>query len=60
MELSPNSEMLLGGDNWVLEATPRAVVEADADEETTKEVVDGTKVAAATAKYPIFIFWIIL
>ena len=43
--------MLLGGDNLVLEDTPKAVVEdADAEEETTKDVAEGTIAAAATIK----------
>ena len=45
--------MVLGGDNfWVLEDTPRAVVEgADDDDETTKDVAEGTTTAAVNVKY---------
>ena len=45
--------MILGGDNfWALEDTPRAVVEDDAaDEETTKDVAEGTSAATVAAKY---------
>jgi hypothetical protein len=45
--------MLLGGESfWALDDTPRAVDEdVDAVEETTKDVADGTRAAAAvTAK----------
>lgn len=45
--------MLLGGDNfWALEDTPKAVVDDDgADEETTKDVAEGTRAATVAAKY---------
>jgi hypothetical protein len=45
--------MLLGGDSfWALEDTPKAVVDDDgADEETTKDVAEGTRAATVAAKY---------
>lgn len=54
--------MLLGGDNfWALEDTPRAVVDDEgADEETTKDVAEGTSAATVAAKYATGVVFMVL
>jgi len=61
--VSDNSAILLGDTNcWALdEATPRDVDEAeDADDETTKDVADGTRAAVVAIKQAMDVVFIVL